>query len=293
MRNGKRLGPRSFAYRDIAAIRRYSAPFWREMSRAPSVIAAQFPVGERIVGFVDSLRSLSEQGYSLTDISMMFGVSRERVRQWCVQYNVTRLPMFSPPRRWDWDTGRFVPILVKRSAFNADIQRAKTERRRKVTLDSLQERFWKQAGVTKTDSDCWYWRGPTQNVKQRGSPDFRGMVTLPPAALVGKSNRHGSQFAHRVAFLFANGYMPEGRVRGSLLVCHSCHNGLCVNPAHLYLANQKENIAYAKAAGRHSPRSVKCRHGHSASKYRRTPSGHPYCTSCNREAYLRDRKARV
>jgi hypothetical protein len=89
---------------------------------------------------------------------------------------------------------------------------------------SITERFF--AKVNKTDG-CWLWTGCHSNGR-------------------GRFSHNGSpQFAYRVSWQIHNGPIPEG-----LFVCHSCDNGLCVNPKHLWLGTQFDNMRDCATKGR-------------------------------------------
>lgn len=83
-------------------------------------------------------------------------------------------------------------------------------------------------------SGCWLWQAG-------GYPRGYGMVNL------GRDVR-GKQYttyAHRVAYVLAYGPIEPGQV-----VMHICDVPACVNPAHLRLGTQGDNIRDCYAKGR-------------------------------------------
>jgi hypothetical protein len=91
--------------------------------------------------------------------------------------------------------------------------------------DSLARRFWMR--VDKKDASCWEWLG---------AKDGKGYGTI-------RSSRK-RLLAHRVSYLLHNGNITIGKV-----ICHSCDNKLCVNPAHLFEGTQKDNVYDAVKKG--------------------------------------------
>lgn len=127
------------------------------------------------------------------------------------------------------------------------------------------DRFFKH--VDKTDA-CWLWIG----AKSRGYGYFR---------VFGKSVR-----AHHFSWETRYGKIPE-----KLCVLHKCDVPACVNPDHLFLGTQIDNIRDRDQKGRsgHSSKTH-CKNGHEFNeinmRYYTTESGlHRHCRVCDNERH--------
>ena len=96
----------------------------------------------------------------------------------------------------------------------------------------MAERFWRF--VNKSEG-CWEWTGYTAT---------NGYGTI--------QRNHAPVLAHRASWEIANGAVPAG-----MSVLHKCDNRRCVNPSHLWVGTQAQNMADMVAKGR-SMRGAKC-----------------------------------
>ena len=87
--------------------------------------------------------------------------------------------------------------------------------------------------VSRTD-DCWEWQGYRGPVDRYG----RFMVKRP-------DGKRTPRLAHRASWELHSGPIPSG-----LQVLHRCDNRRCVNPEHLFLGTQLDNIRDMDAKGR-------------------------------------------
>ena len=104
--------------------------------------------------------------------------------------------------------------------------------------EPVEVRFWRHVNQLGPD-DCWLW---TAHINKKG----RGQ------AWVGGGK---SEAASRVAYRLVIGEIPDG-----MYVCHHCDNPACVNPLHLFLGTQDDNMQDMVDKGR-SNKPVGIRNG--------------------------------
>lgn len=119
-----------------------------------------------------------------------------------------------PPKTRGYCAGHYTRVY-KHGDARADVPLRK---KRATTHDRQPGQRFADCLPAVRGSGCWEWQGTRSHY--------------------GVMNDHGTTvYAHRFAWEQANGPMPEGKV-----VRHTCDNKFCVNPAHLLLGSQGENV---------------------------------------------------
>lgn len=105
-----------------------------------------------------------------------------------------------------------------------------------MLLSRFLHNFWKKVDKTSSPHGCWLWTASKK--------DGYGQVGYYTAKLFGVS-----QLAHVTSWILCRGPVPKGKN-----VCHDCPGGdnrACVNPDHLWIGSQKDNVIDTVKKGKH------------------------------------------
>ena len=106
----------------------------------------------------------------------------------------------------------------------------------------ISERFWNRVEKSGPD-ECWLWLG-TLNGKD-GYGVIGGKLNGKRYAAPGVK-----MLAHRASWIMHFGEIPENDSYHGTVVLHKCDNPRCVNPNHLELGTQQDNVADMYGKGR-------------------------------------------
>lgn len=123
-------------------------------------------------------------------------------------------------------------------------------------------RFWAKVNRLESD-DCWPWTSPSVGRDGRGRMSVNGRRVNAPM----------------VSWVLSNGIIPP---KGQF-ACHSCDNPNCVNPSHIWICSNAENMQDASRKKRINGQSVThCPKGHEYTEettaFRK--NGRRYCKPC-------------
>lgn len=128
----------------------------------------------------------------------------------------------------------YVHLCKNAKCVNPDhIVTTQEQNRNKYIFIPDEERFWGFVDK-KSPNECWEWKGTLIKERKKGIGNY-------------------GKFSVRGKFVTASRYSYQlhyGEIPKSLYVCHTCDNPPCVNPDHLFLGTQLDNMRDMLSKGR-------------------------------------------
>jgi len=120
-----------------------------------------------------------------------------------------------------------------------------------------------QEKVQSDENECWIWQE---------SRDTHGYGRV----YFGSYDGH----AHRLSYRAFKGPIPNG-----LFILHSCDNPPCINPDHLKVGTQQDNMDDVRERGRGKNKATHCKNGHEFTEENTVWNGSQrFCRACRQTA---------
>lgn len=134
-------------------------------------------------------------------------------------------------------------------------------------IKSLEERFYTKFEIDYQPNGCWTWLGV------KALPGYGRM----------RATEGRLHFAHRLSYELHKGESLAGKQ-----LDHICNNKACVNPDHLEITTQSENVrrGYRRDGRIHrESKKTHCKRGHEFTEDNTyiNRKGHRYCRECKRQ----------
>jgi hypothetical protein len=116
---------------------------------------------------------------------------------------------------------------------------AKDPSQEELHSSTVAERLWPRFEL-KPDTGCWMWQG-ADNGKGYGQIWMNGRMRR----------------VHRIAYLLTFGPLPADKQ-----IDHLCRERACLNPEHMQVVSNRENVARGNGPGALAARTNRCKNGH-------------------------------